>query len=77
MWWAMVCYGFDVLALNRLWATVWTENIGMRRVNEHCGMQEEGTLRKDVLSHGEYRDRIVYGILRDEYLRLVDSGSRG
>ena len=73
----MIRYGFDVLALNRLWATVWTENFGMRRVNEYCGMQEEGILRKDVLSHGEYRDRIVYGILREEYLSLVDSGPRG
>ena len=41
----------------------------MIHINEKFGFKVEGTLREDVFSHGELRDRVVMGLLRSEYLK--------
>ena len=33
---------------------------------ESVGFQQEGRLRKDAFLDGEYRDGLIYGLLRDE-----------
>lgn len=41
--------------------TSWIENV------ENLGFQREGVLRKHVLKRGEYRDKLIYSLLREEY----------
>lgn len=65
---ALVGWGFRELRLHRIWATVWVENPAMCAIYERLGFKKEGTIRDDVFSHGEWRDRAVYGLLRDEFL---------
>lgn len=69
-------YAFEELGLHRIYLYNWINNGAARRVNEKMGFKLEGILRADVFSHGEYRDRVVMGILRDEY-RCQRQGSGG
>lgn len=61
-------YAFGELNLDKVYAYVWKENTPMVKLNEKVGFQIEGLLRKDILSHGEKRDRYIMGILKEEYV---------
>lgn len=61
-------YAFNELSLNKVYSFVWCKNPKMIKLNERFGFKVEGTLRQDVFSHGELRDRVVMGLLRSEYL---------
>ncbi len=63
-------YGFCELGLNKIYSFAWSENKKMIYINEKLGFKIEGTLIQDVFSHGEHRDRVIMGILRDEYKRI-------
>src|SRR5699024_2956313 len=61
---------FLELGLNRVYAYNWAENESMMRINEKLGVTLEGTLRQDRLSDGEYKDRVIYSMLKEEFLKL-------
>ncbi len=63
-------YGFSELGLNKLYIYSWVDNKKMIFIYEKFGFKGEGILRQDVFSHGEFRDRVVMGLLREEYLKL-------
>lgn len=63
----LVEFAFYELGLRRVYSYNWPENIGMTSINRRLGFKVEGKLRQDVLSHGEYRDRILMALLRDDY----------
>ena len=63
----VIDWGFRERRLERIWTTVDTENLGSARVLEKLGMRREGVLRKSTLTHGELRDMVVYGLLREEW----------
>lgn len=63
-------YGFVELGLNRLYAFNWVHNEKVLALNKKFGFRVEGTLRQDVFSHGEFRDRLIMGLLKTDYLRL-------
>lgn len=42
-------------------------NEAARGLLESLGFTQEGRIRKDVYRDGQYRDRILYGLLRDEW----------
>ncbi len=62
-------YGFRELALNKIYSYVWVENNKMIKLNKDVGFKIEGHLKKDVFSHGVYRDRYVMSILKEDYLK--------
>lgn len=62
-------YAFKELGLNKIYSYVWTENEKMINLNKSIGFKIEGNLEQDIFSHGEYRNRIIMGILRDNYLQ--------
>lgn len=64
---ALVDFGFANLYLNRIEATVFPENGPSVRVLEKTGMRCEGVLRQHVARNGQFRDRKIYSILRDEW----------
>jgi [ribosomal protein S5]-alanine N-acetyltransferase len=58
-------YGFDVLGLERAWATVDRRNVSSRRVLEKCGMQRAGgLLRRRQLAEGR-NPSLVYAMSKD------------
>ncbi len=66
-------YGFGELGLNKIYSYIWTENKAMIHINKKFGFAVEGILRQDVFSHGEYRDRVIMGLLKKDYLKLDES----
>jgi len=60
-------FGFEEWGLMRVWAGCDPDNAGSIRVLQKLGMSQEGRLRQDTLIDGEWRDTLIFGVLRDEW----------
>lgn len=60
-------YGFEVLGLNRIYLFTETGNTMAQHLFEAAGFVREGVIREDILSHGKFADRIIYGFLREDW----------
>ena len=60
---AVVAFGFEYLALRRIFATCDPENVASIHVLEKVGMQREGHMRDGVFIRGIWRDSLLYAIL--------------
>lgn len=60
-------YGFEVLALDRIFARHMATNPASGAVMRKVGMQPEGVLRRHLLKHDQRVDTVMYGILREEF----------
>jgi RimJ/RimL family protein N-acetyltransferase len=63
----VVTHGFEELRLHRISAVVLAGNDASKRVVEKLGFVHEGTKRDDAFVDGEYVDRDVYAVLREEW----------
>lgn len=63
----IIKYAFKVLKLNRVAASIDSNNTAARMVLQNLEMKLEGVLRENRLVDGEYRDTLSYAILRSEY----------
>lgn len=61
---AFVRYVFDVTRLIRLEAHVFPENTASIKVLEKLGFRREGYLRRSAKKDGEYKDTILFAILK-------------
>ena len=61
-------FAFGELNLQRIWCRIISGNEPSIRLFTQAGFQQEGVLRRHVRRSGEFRDMLVYGLLRDEYL---------
>lgn len=68
----LVDYAFNVYETPTVKAKAFDYNDSSRRLLESLGFESEGRLRKDAFIDGEYRDAIVYGVLREEW-EFVDT----
>lgn len=57
---------FDELRVERLVGYVDENNTASRRLTEHLGMKCEGRLRHANIINGEWRNMMLYSMLRDE-----------
>jgi RimJ/RimL family protein N-acetyltransferase len=64
---AMLALGFDVLGLNRIYASHFPRNPASGRVLEKIGMKREGMLRRHVRKWDHYEDLVYFAILRDDF----------
>lgn len=64
---AVVSFAFGPLELNKVYAGHFDTNPASGRVLQKIGMMKEGVRRQHIIRFGEYRDLILYGILRDEW----------
>ncbi len=64
---AVLKYGFEILGLNRIYATHFGRNPASGRVIQKIGMKHEGCLRQHIKKWGNYEDLETYAILRSEY----------
>ena len=67
-------YAFDELNLERVGLDVIANNPAAIRAYQRAGFRQEGVLRSAVLRDGQRHDRIVMGILRDEWLDQARAG---
>jgi RimJ/RimL family protein N-acetyltransferase len=57
---AVLDFGFQTLALHRIWATCRPDNIGSAKVMQKIGMEYEGRLKDDKFFRGEWYDSLMY-----------------
>jgi RimJ/RimL family protein N-acetyltransferase len=63
----VVDYLFLSRDLVRLQATTDLRNVASQRLLEKVGFNKEGVVRKSMFIHGEWRDLLLYSILREEW----------
>jgi RimJ/RimL family protein N-acetyltransferase len=63
----ILAYGFEELNLNRIMLTVSAPNIGGIRAYEKAGFKKEGIMRNACFRDGQFHDKIMMSILRDEW----------
>ncbi|HSO57586.1 MAG TPA: GNAT family protein [Paenisporosarcina sp.] len=60
-------HAFNHLQLNKVEINMAPNNLKSKAIPERLGFMEEGTIRNYELLHGEYLDRIVFGLLKNEW----------
>ncbi len=68
---AMCHYSFQMFDLARLNADVFHTNIASGKVLEKAGFGREGYRKKACFKDGEFKDLVLYGLLKENFL---DSG---
>jgi len=63
---AVIDWGFARLDLHSVEAQLDAANVASQRTLERVGFQREGLLRQSYFDGREYRDTLVYGLLRGE-----------
>jgi RimJ/RimL family protein N-acetyltransferase len=64
----MIKYAFEELNMHRLWAEVYSFNKGVLGWCQLFGFQKEGVLREAAFTGGKYHDKVIMGLLREEWL---------
>jgi RimJ/RimL family protein N-acetyltransferase len=64
---AVLRYGFQVLGLNRVYATHMTRNPRSGRVMQKIGMKHEGQMRQAWKRWNKFEDVEMYAVLKSEY----------
>lgn len=65
---AILRFGFNEMDLNRIEATVHTENLRSQMVLEKLGFKREGLMREYYCRDGIYNNQVQYALLRKEWL---------
>ncbi len=63
----LVDYLFLSKDLVRIQAVTDARNVASQKILERAGFKKEGTMRKEEFIRGEWRDRSLYSILREEW----------
>jgi ribosomal-protein-serine acetyltransferase len=67
---ALLAMAFDGLALERIEIRCAAGNVRSQAIPKRLGFTYEGTLRSAQRLHGRSVDLRIYGLLREEWLRL-------
>lgn len=60
----MVKYGFDTLAINRIFARPYGSNKASQRVLEKAGFKLEAHLKNTIIKNSVYLDELIYALRR-------------
>ena len=72
---AIMKYAFNELRLNRLETTIIETNLpSLKLFLEKCSWKQEGILRNWYYRNGKFTNKIILGILKNEYLQLSNNG---
>lgn len=64
----VIKYAFEHLNMNRLYLEVYEHNKTAVNFYRKAGFTQEGCYRKHIFSQGDYRDVLVFSILKNEYI---------
>jgi ribosomal-protein-alanine N-acetyltransferase len=64
---AVISFGFGSCEINRIDALVVPDNMPSRNLLEKLGFVQEGLLRQVGKLRGEYRDALIFGLLREDW----------
>ena len=65
---AVINYGFEIMQLNRIEATVMLPNIASIKLLHKLGFQEEGILRERGFWKGHFHDLKMFALLKKDYV---------
>jgi RimJ/RimL family protein N-acetyltransferase len=57
---------FATTTAHRIWAGTEVDNVHEQRSLEQCGFRREGLLRGAHFRDGQWRDSLIYGLLRED-----------
>lgn len=60
-------YGFNTLNINKVTSDTFADNEAVIKLNLKIGLRKEGLLYKHYYHKGEFRDAIVFGLLKEEF----------
>lgn len=63
----LINHSFEELDLRKVEINVARENLKSKAIPERLGFTAEGTIRNYEYLNGEYHDRIIYGLLQNEW----------
>jgi len=63
----MINYAFEELNLRRLYAVVYDFNRSVIEMARLFGFQQEGVLRQAAFAGGSFHDKVILGLLREEW----------
>lgn len=63
----LIRYGFEQVNLHRINSSVFAFNERSLKLHRKLGFQEEGRQRKTHFRNGQYWDRVMFGLLREEW----------
>ena len=66
----LINYAFNVLGLHKLTSAALAYNQRSLRYSLHCGYKVEGTRKRQIFKDGEYRDLIILGLFREDWLPI-------
>lgn len=69
---AGVDYSFRNFDIIRIYAEVFSDNLGSRKALEKAGFIHEATLKKNIIKNGIIKDSCIYSILREDFFGLRD-----
>jgi len=64
---AVVSYAFEILNIHKIITGCVKDNVGSEKVMLKLGFTKEGELKKHQLVSGNWKDRVVYGYLKEDY----------
>ena len=68
---AAVSYAFREFDIVRVYAEVFSDNIGSRRALEKAGLKLEATIKKNIIKNGIIKDGCIYSVLREDFQPFV------
>jgi len=68
---SMLEFGFGMMALNRIEALVYPENISSHRALEKLGFAEEGILREYAYFREQFQDLVMHSLLQKDYFERL------
>jgi RimJ/RimL family protein N-acetyltransferase len=63
----LIQWAFERLGVQKIWATIRTNNPAIYKIVQKLGFQIEGTLRKEMLLDGQRQDLFRIGLLKEEF----------
>jgi len=63
----MLHYAFYDRGLIRIYDKVLEDNIASIKLHEKCGYKKEGVLRKSHFKNGEFKNEIIFGLLKEDF----------
>ena len=67
-------YAFMERRLNKYCASIIEGNIGSADMHRKLGCEQEGVCRQNIYTNGRYYDEILFGLTKEDYLKLVKDG---
>ena len=65
---AMIEHGFKNYGLHRIELHVLADNKRAQHVYEKCGFVQEGVRRQAVFKNGQFKDMLVYSVIKDSHI---------